>query len=398
MELSKPKLKLDFLDGIRGVACIYVALYHALLFTGVNSPKNFSPVTAFFAALISSGHYSVTVFIALSGFVLAIPVVRSSSLQLRDGFTGYIQRRARRILPPYYTAFFLFWGLITLFPLIHFKQNTVWDSKIPVSLGSVVSHLLLVHNLRGDWIFKVDGPMWSVATEWQIYFFFALIMIPLWQRFNLRVAVAICVFIGILAAFVPEVRGFRLSYVHPWHLGTFAFGAAAAAVCFDESKAGLQRAAYPWKLISIISAIAAIGIVYMAKRHMIHSLMLPEIAVGLTTSCLLLLCTMGLKQGRPSRFVRIMEHPFFVWLGLFSYSIYLIHSPLLGFFNLATLNWKMSDDVRLWMMVGIALPLAIFASYVFFLAVEKHFLSGHQKVKLAEESSKSEEKAVTSAV
>ena len=36
----------------------------------------------------------------------------------------------------------------------------------------IASHLLLVHNLSERWIFKIDPPMWSVATEWQIYLLF----------------------------------------------------------------------------------------------------------------------------------------------------------------------------------------------------------------------------------
>ena len=36
----------------------------------------------------------------------------------------------------------------------------------------MASHLFLVHNLSEGWIFKIDPPMWSVATEWQIYLLF----------------------------------------------------------------------------------------------------------------------------------------------------------------------------------------------------------------------------------
>jgi peptidoglycan/LPS O-acetylase OafA/YrhL len=66
--------------------------------------------------------------------------------------------------------------LIAVIPALHRQSGTAWDSKVPVTLGGVLSHLVLMHNLRLDWQGQVDGPMWSVATEWQLYFLLPLVL------------------------------------------------------------------------------------------------------------------------------------------------------------------------------------------------------------------------------
>ena len=48
---------------------------------------------------------------------------------------------------------------------------------MPVSSsGSLLSHLFLLHNLNASWIYDFNGTLWSIATEWQIYFVFALLL------------------------------------------------------------------------------------------------------------------------------------------------------------------------------------------------------------------------------
>jgi peptidoglycan/LPS O-acetylase OafA/YrhL len=116
----------------------------------------------------SYGHYSVAVFIVLSGFCLALPVALSPDRQLRGGFGRYIRRRALRILPPYFAALFLFIALIAVTPLLQTPAGTAWDSKIPMTKGAVLSHVALIHNVIPGLNYRIDGPMWSVATEWQI--------------------------------------------------------------------------------------------------------------------------------------------------------------------------------------------------------------------------------------
>src|SRR5271165_4353087 len=88
------------LDGIRGLAALYVVVYHIFLRAWQGYPGvNHAP---FWAALFSHGRGAVAMFIALSGFSLGLGPA-CSGWQLKSIAT-YAHRRAWRILPPYWAA------------------------------------------------------------------------------------------------------------------------------------------------------------------------------------------------------------------------------------------------------------------------------------------------------
>ena len=65
----------------------------------------------------------------------------------------------------------------------HTLQETgtkFWGQGLPAfTPGALISHVLMIFNLNGDWIHKINPPFWSVATEWQIYFLMPLLFLPL---------------------------------------------------------------------------------------------------------------------------------------------------------------------------------------------------------------------------
>ena len=95
-------LRLHYLDGLRGLAALYVTLHHAYLQVFPN-PEQVLPVAlAWGTHWLEYGSFSVAIFIVLSGYCLMLPVAKSGVLT--GGAWHYIQRRARRIIPPYYAA------------------------------------------------------------------------------------------------------------------------------------------------------------------------------------------------------------------------------------------------------------------------------------------------------
>lgn len=97
------KIRIDFLDGIRGASALFVVFFHAMLFTGNGLQDSHNILLNLIKQVVSIGHISVSIFIVLSGFCLAIPVVRNNFF-LKGGFKTYIERRANRIIMPYYFA------------------------------------------------------------------------------------------------------------------------------------------------------------------------------------------------------------------------------------------------------------------------------------------------------
>src|SRR4051812_17292515 len=114
---------------------------------------------------------------------------------ISGGFRKYLGRRARRILPPYYAAMILSLLLLAVVPP-QVRETSHWfDSMQPAfTPGVLVSHLLLVHNLDNSWVYRINAPFWSVATEWQIYFLFPLLLLPVLRKFGMGAAV-VCGFV-----------------------------------------------------------------------------------------------------------------------------------------------------------------------------------------------------------
>jgi peptidoglycan/LPS O-acetylase OafA/YrhL len=156
--------RVDFLDGIRGLAAIYVVFGHILgtvwnPFQGEVIAGPFS-----FVRLLPSAHWSVTVFILLSGFCLALPLVQGKPLVMKE----YFIRRFIRIVPPYWITLAISVALILT--LLHDETGTIWDLSRSVDAKGLISHAFLLHNAV-DQSITINYPLWTVAVEWQIYFF-----------------------------------------------------------------------------------------------------------------------------------------------------------------------------------------------------------------------------------
>ena len=194
------KLRLHYLDGIRGLAALMVVMNHAQLQSNWHGGTTLAQRIQFnMLEVFSNGRTAVAVFIVLSGYSLMIPVARSAEGSLRGGTLQYLRRRAIRILPPYYAALFIILILESLVPELSSNQIPQWQTALPFfTHGAILSHLLLVHNWNSHWLFKIDPPAWTVATEWQIYFVFPLVLLPLWKRYGNTIAILIAFFVGFL--------------------------------------------------------------------------------------------------------------------------------------------------------------------------------------------------------
>ena len=118
----------------------------------------------------------------------------------------------------------------------------------------------------------------------------------------------------------------------------------------------------------------------LADRLFDLPLYVSESLIGLfTTIIIVYFARLELLCAARPLILKLLNWPRLVFLGTFSYSIYLFHSPLLGLINLLTLDLPLAANLRLALMLGVAVPLTVLASYGFYLLVERHFLSGHQR-------------------
>jgi peptidoglycan/LPS O-acetylase OafA/YrhL len=366
-------LRLDYLDGLRALAALYVVAFHAFGFVDKNALSVWGHLAG---RVLAFGHDAVAVFIVLSGYCLMLPAARARDGSLGRGTADYFARRAWRILPPYYATLALSLAVIAAVPALQAPTGTVWDDSNPAfSTGALLTHLLLVHNVFPEWVHRIDGPLWSVATEWQIYFFFPLMLLPLWRRTGAAGALAVAVPLGYAPLFVVPAPA---ATAIPWYLGCFTLGMVAAGIGFaDRPLERFLRGSVPWGLLAGgLAAFCGVAGLVFARIWFRHQPVTDAI-VALTTATLLVHCTAhasGAAAGRkPAALLFLGSRPM-VAVGRFSYSLYLIHLPVLALCFIAQRTLPVSQEAHLAVMLAAGGALSIGAAYAFFLAVERHCL------------------------
>lgn len=376
------RLHINYLDGIRGLAALYVVVHHCMVYSFWQQ-DHYTPsrVMHFVQTCLAMGHQSVVTFIVLSGYCLMLPVASSSEAWFSGGVGRYLKRRSLRILPPYYAALAFSLLLIACLPtraILQSSDTTIhWKSWLPAfTPGVLLSHLFLVHNLLPQWWDKIDGPTWTVATEWQLYFTLPLLVL-LWKRWG-----------ALLMALVGTVAGIGIHYLAPpldnaclWFLACFTFGVVAAIVSCRDRQGGSKVS---WRKLTVVGYILAAicGVILIRGVHIISSrLWFLDPLVGLTVAIWLVLLTHACNgsaaqeadpSGQPSRpwLVRFLEAPVCARLGKISYSLYLIHGPILITVQWLTRCAHLSVPASFSVLLLVGAPLALVAATLFHAAIE----------------------------
>jgi len=145
------KLHLPGLNGIRAIACLMVFKSHF--------DASLGKIYAFRSSEIDLGHYGVTAFFTLSGFLITTLLLREKAASNSINIKRFYIRRVMRIWPLYY--------LIILIGAIFFiKYRTPTEHP-----SYFLAYIFLAGNVAfatGKAIWSI-GPLWSVSVEEQFY-------------------------------------------------------------------------------------------------------------------------------------------------------------------------------------------------------------------------------------
>ena len=354
---------LSYLDGVRALAALYVVMHHAERTVTLDNRR----MTPSFRWLhiFDYGHLAVDVFIVLSGFCLMLPIIRSG-MQLRGGTVGFLKRRARRILPPYFLSLALSLALIAT--ILHDATGTPWDSCVNVSRLGLVTHALLLQDLNTRAAHEIDYPLWSVSVEWRIYFLFPLLLIA-WRKLGPWTTAA--AFMAAACALYAVLRNTQFLRCCPHYIGLFGLGALSAAVAFsDEDSYRSLRTRTPWGIVTGLLTLVVLMIVAVSRKDNL-SLIVIDLPVGVWTCALLIYSS----KGGPSRVRKFFAWKPFTLIGAFSYSLYLVHAPLLQLvwqYGASSRNPSLPSSVA-WIYL-FDVPLVILGAYLFSLFAERPFM------------------------
>ncbi|MEV6847344.1 acyltransferase [Actinoplanes sp. NPDC051411] len=295
------------LDGIRGLAALFVVLHHTYLLSYPGFPANTGPR---WLSWLLYGHLAVVVFITLSGFSLGIgPARRDWQL---GGRARFAYRRAWRILPPYWAA--LVFSLIIAWTVVPQPDELAPTGK------SVVAYGLLLQDVIGSP--TPNGAFWSIAVEAQLYVVFPLMLVLL-RRAGTAVMVSVVTVavaaVGVLAPHVAAVN--LLLRLTPQFALLFAVGLAAAGILRATDR--VRR--LPWQWFALAAALPVLAwLVLRSTSRFADELFWVDLACAPAIALLLA----AVATGRPRPLRRLLDTRPIRRLGTFSYSLYLIHAPI----------------------------------------------------------------------
>ena len=300
--------RLPALDGIRGLAALFVVLNHVFLRAFPGYPVDHAPV---WAAGFIYGRFAVVVFIVLSGFSLSLAVARDG-WRLGD-LRRYARRRAWRILPAY-------WAALT------FSLAMTWWVLAQPGWPVPDERSVLVNGLLVQDVFSAASPnraFWSIAIEAQLYLLLPLLVLAA-RRFGAATALA-AVAVPVLALGVAAGDGARtpahlIDQYTPDLAVLFAIGVAAAGVA---ATAAAGRRPWHWYAAALAAPVVAL-IVRRGSVWTIGHFFWVDLALGPALGCLLV----AVSTRRGLMLDRVLGARPLRRLGEFSYSLYLTHGPI----------------------------------------------------------------------
>jgi peptidoglycan/LPS O-acetylase OafA/YrhL len=339
---KKSIIRIEFLDYIRGIAILSVYFFHSLSqsFHFSSLPWNgllrsYAVPKSFLILLPASfGWAGVSIFFVVSGFCIHL-----SFNQHNRQWGSFFIRRFFRIYPPYFFALLLF-AIIFSMPKFRLEQDLFSGS---VDWRSFFIHLFLIHNfdLHSFWI--INPAFWSIAVEAQLYLIYPLLLLMVsrlgWKR--AIICVAICellidgisgisegvigsadffgfkppTFLSTIASLNYHVAISPLGYWFSWSLGAYI----ADAFIRDQP--------LPFAKSSILFWSVLIGISYFVRP--LYSFFFVLVALLTATSISKLISGEFPKVRIPYFCLKFLRQT-----GLWSYSIYLLHQPLIVIFLL----------------------------------------------------------------
>lgn len=359
---QKGSAKLAFIEGMRGLAALYVVLGHlcAIAYPGIYLGEHVSAPQWMLTLMqpFGFGHLAVAAFIVISGFCLQTSLFNKGDGTLQDAKT-FFKRRALRILPPYYACLVLSLVVVyTITPLggpgLPFSQYT------PATPQSVAAHVFMIHNWSPDWMYKINGVLWSIAIESQLYLIFPLLVFLMNKAYRLPTLM-----LASSLSFSTLILWPKAEKFYPWYFALFTLGIAASHLAYNPPK---WRG--PNALASMLfGGLCLIGCIYSAA----HGLSMPVMDswMGACVASVIYACTVS-KKFRVGKWLSVAP---LAWLGAISYSLYLMHHPILQPLYIFRPAWAHEPQMAMVYLLAVGLPVILAAVAGFWYVFERPFVS-----------------------
>lgn len=297
------------LTGLRGLAALYVVIFHALILPATST----NPMAVF----LNNGYLAVDVFFILSGFVMGLVHGRDFEGGFNlSAYKKFLTKRLARIYPLYFVVL-----SVTLALYIAVPARIPEGTSAPNFLQAFENYFLIqAWGLNKSFV----AQSWSISTEFGAYLLFpVLIYAALSQSIKRTLIIAVLVPIGIIILpFIFQITTKEMS-LDIWQGNTLGpicrcvleFTIGLLCYRFFQIKRTTSFLNKEWLGLTLAAIISAL--LFVKNSDIAIVLILPFFILSLTSDKTVL--------------ARFFGNRLIHWLGLISYSVYLVHNLVFYF-------------------------------------------------------------------
>ena len=336
----------EHLDALRALAVMLVVVAHA----GVGH--------------IVPGGSGVTIFFVISGFIITHLVLREFDKSTGFSARGFYYRRFMKLFPPFLC--------VVLIPTViySFLAQINWSSVA----GQVFFYFNWIYMKREDpLVLPGSGVVWSLSIEEQFYIVFALLWIcALKSRHAVRVlavtAAACTIWPLIVRILIVAGSGqphFRVYYGTDTRIDALAFG-VCAAILYREV---LRQSDTPGRLIEAVRRVLSHDAAFVAAIALyVLSLVVRQpdfretfryTMQSIAAAELILYGFLASSTFLRKQFATVSGWAVVRYIGLASYSIYLVHLSLDKALDGPTQGWPSVAAVAVKIVAGVGAGLLV---------------------------------------
>ena len=286
------------IDGIRAVAILAVIFFHFNIYP------------------FSGGYLGVDVFLVISGYLITSFII--PKLNNNFNFSEFFFRRIKRLLPTYY---------VTLLLSIIFAYYLFSPDDLNKFAKSSINSILFLSNFyfwknSGYWDESNTNPLlhtWTLSLEWQFYFFISIFLFIGWKfcnkKLNLLILILFCISLFLSVSYIGRNVSF---FLIPFRLFEFLIG-SYIFMLKNNTKIFHKN-----NFLSFLGLLLIIfSFIYFDSFSNIPGYL--SLIPCLGTAILLFQDSSYVHQ--------ILSNKKIVYIGLISYSLYLLHWPIIIFYN-----------------------------------------------------------------
>ena len=300
----RPKLRLDYLDALRGLAALAVGYFHMAMSIseqGLPLSPGEAPVMDLLTLGLDLGKAAVVLFFTISGFIVPISLSRGGHAPVRR----FLFSRFFRLYP-------LYWLALALCLLVSLLQAHDWP------LRTILANLTMVQGFMG--FPDINGVAWTLQIEMVFY----VLCLGLFLSGRLDsvqsqfLAVMAFLAVGLALAVLRYVLVLKLPVALPLALSVMFFGCLWRGYVIED-RTDARRASFR-ALLAFAVLLPPICLLAYNHDFGYNETWWRYLVTYFVSLSLFALCTTVLRMNlRP-----------LAWLGAVSYSIYLLQSPIWG--------------------------------------------------------------------